>query len=667
MIHHRTRPLIMTLAVAALAIAAAQAEESPLSRSFQLGEVLVVGGERDATEGALGRVDGALAEQRERADVADAAGLLPEVAIARVGGRNEKVIYVRGFDARQVPLFIDGIPVYVPYDGTVDPGRFSTFDLSELSVARGFSPVIYGPNTLGGAINVVSLRPTEPHEVYSRAGAFSGDGVEAGVRAGMLKSAGYAQGGISYRKRDHFRVSDDYTPAGAEDGGRRENSGARDLQLGVKAAWTPGDGDELALGFVRQDSEKDVPPYGGTDPRVRPRYWRYSEWIKNSIYLVGHKGLGLNGYVKPRAFYDTYDNTLDSYDDDTYTTQTKPYAFRSIYDDYTFGGSVEAGGEFRERHAPRAAVHFKRDVHREHNEGQPESEFSDDTWSLALEDSLRFNAEWSLVLGAAYERRESVEATDRAGRQPVSYPDNANDSFNPQAGLFYNMSTTGVLRATVAAKSRFPTLKDRYSYRLGTAIPNTELDPERAIHYELGYAGQPLPGLDARLSVFYSRIRDSIQQVDRVEYDEATDTWLYQLRNVGKAEHRGLEAGLAYRFCSAAKAGVDYALLERKNITSPELKPIDTPEHRALAFMELNPVDRVTLVPNVEYNSARYSSSDGVRVDGFWLWNLNAKIELPRGFALAAGVQNIFDENYELSEGYPEEGRNYYASVSCRF
>ena len=31
--------------------------------------------------------------------------------------RNEKTLTVRGFDSRQVPLFIDGIPVYVPYDG----------------------------------------------------------------------------------------------------------------------------------------------------------------------------------------------------------------------------------------------------------------------------------------------------------------------------------------------------------------------------------------------------------------------------------------------------------------------------------------------------------------------------------------------------------------------
>ncbi|MGZ8220275.1 MAG: TonB-dependent receptor plug domain-containing protein, partial [Methylobacter sp.] len=46
-----------------------------------------------------------------------------------MGARNERLIYIRGFNSRQVPLFMDGIPVYVPYDGNVDLNRFSTFDI----------------------------------------------------------------------------------------------------------------------------------------------------------------------------------------------------------------------------------------------------------------------------------------------------------------------------------------------------------------------------------------------------------------------------------------------------------------------------------------------------------------------------------------------------------
>ena len=63
------------------------------------------------------------------------------------------------FQGVALGAFIDGIPVYVPYDGYVDFNRFSTADLSTIQVSKGFSSVAYGPNTLGGAINLVSRKP----------------------------------------------------------------------------------------------------------------------------------------------------------------------------------------------------------------------------------------------------------------------------------------------------------------------------------------------------------------------------------------------------------------------------------------------------------------------------------------------------------------------------
>ncbi|CAG5074652.1 Vitamin B12 transporter BtuB [Dyadobacter sp. CECT 9623] len=77
----------------------------------------------------------------------NALNILPGVSIANVGQRNESVVYVRGFDLRQVPVFIDGVPVYVPYDGYVDMGRFTTFDLAEINVSKGFASILYGANT----------------------------------------------------------------------------------------------------------------------------------------------------------------------------------------------------------------------------------------------------------------------------------------------------------------------------------------------------------------------------------------------------------------------------------------------------------------------------------------------------------------------------------------
>jgi iron complex outermembrane receptor protein len=69
----------------------------------------------------------------------------------------------------------------------------------------------------------------------------------------------------------------------------------------------------------------------------------------------------------------------------------------------------------------------------------------------------------------------------------------------------------------------------------------------------------------------------------------------------------------------------------------------------------------------VEYNSSRYTTTGGTKVDGFWLCHVDAQVELPHGFGLYAGIHNLFDENYELGEGYPEEGRSFYLGAEYRF
>jgi iron complex outermembrane recepter protein len=650
----------LALALGAAGGSVAQEE----STVFSLGEVLVVGAAEAGGEGTATRVSGEAAERQGRRTVAEAAALAPGITLTRVGGRNESMAYVRGYDTRQVPLFVDGIPVYVPYDGNVDMGRFDIFDLAELSISKGFSPVVYGPNALGGAINLVTLRPTLPQEFLARAGVFSGEGYEGAFRAGALREAGYVQAGISVRARDHFRVSDDFEPTPTEDGGRRGNSDSRDLMLNAKVAWTPGEkGDEFAVGFARQDSEKGVPVYAGKDPAIQPRYWRYTEWLKNSLYAVGNVAVGRTGYVKPRFFFDTYENTLEAYDDATYSTQDKRSSFTSVYDDYAFGGSVEAGAAAGDRHEWRTAAHYKQDVHREHDGKGPTSTFKDETWALGLEDRMSLTERLSLAAGAAFEARRSLEAFDAGVGAP--FAGNDNQAFNPQAGLFYAMSGA-TLRATTARKTRFPTLKDRYSYRLGTALPNPGLDPEAAWHFEAGAEGRIASGLEGRASVFYSRLDDTIQQVDRVA-QSAEGTWLYQLRNVGESENAGAEAGLTWTAAEGLKAGFDYLYLHRENLDDPQIKPTDVPDHSLKLFAEWRALPNLALRPSAEYNSSRYSTSYGTKADGFWRVDLGAEWTLPREFGVVAGIRNVFDENYALQEGYPEEGRSFHASVRRRF
>jgi iron complex outermembrane receptor protein len=659
------RLLAALFPLSAVAAIAATTPTQATDGVFTLGAVEVLGQKLAPADTLPARVNGDTLRELERRDLATALPLIAGVTLINGGDRNEALVSVRGFDSRQVPLFLDGVPVYVPYDGNVDLRRFSTGDLALISVSKGFSSVLYGPNALGGAINVISRRPQASLE--GSLSAFAGNGGLQGfdARVGGVRGAWYAQAYAGYEERDSYRLSSDFRPVTTENGGDRENSFRRDEKASFKLGYTPNSTDEYAFGVSIQRGEKGNPPYAGADPRQRARFWKWPQWDKTSVYFVSTTQLA-GGYVKPRLYYDTFVNTLDAFDNATYTTQRLGSSFRSLYDDYTFGASVEGGLAPLAAHTLKSALHLKRDVHRERNVGQAVQSMRDETASLALEDTWQPRAELSLVGGVSLERRRSQQAQNRAGPGFTDFPRNDNTTANPQLGLFYTTAPAATWHATVARRTRFPTLKDRYSYRLGQALPNPDLRPERALHYEIGYTGPLAFGLSLRAAAFLSQLNDAIIQVDNVARS-ATGVPLFQLQNFGRAENRGIELALEQSPAKWLRWSTSYTRLQRENRTAPALRLTDTPQHRVLATADLRPLAWLSILPSFEYTTDRYSTSYGIIAPSHAVTSLHARARLPQRLTLSAGVTNLFDRNYTLREGYLEAGREFTARLEWQF
>ncbi|WP_228466989.1 TonB-dependent receptor plug domain-containing protein [Adhaeribacter swui] len=229
-------------------------------RVFKLGEVVISG--RQTEENTT--VTSEQLESFNRLDVSHALNLLPGVNLAGVGARNESVVLVRGFDLRQVPVFIDGVPVYVPYDGYVDLARFTTFDVAQINVAKGFSSVTYGANTLGGAINIVSRKPLKKLELETRAGWLSRQGQRLSLNVGSNLGKFYVQGSASRLKQETFPLADDFTPKENEDGKDRDNAYREDAKYTLKVGFTPREKDEYALSYVNQRGRRATRPTWAT-------------------------------------------------------------------------------------------------------------------------------------------------------------------------------------------------------------------------------------------------------------------------------------------------------------------------------------------------------------------------------------------------------------------
>lgn len=637
---------------------------------FTLGEVSV---SSNKIGPAFNSVRSSRLQTFARNDAAQALNLLPGVTLSEVGPRNEAMLYIRGFDLRRVPVLIDGIPVYVPYDGYVDLARFTVFDLSEVQISKDYTSVNYGPNAMGGAINLITRKPVNKFELDGATGWQSG-GYRSNFNVGSNLGKFYIQAGVSRYKRNYFPMSKDFVPTKTEDGGHRGNAYSKDEKVSVKVAYTPNSKSEYAISYAYQHGTKGTPVYTGTDTLnslfKKPRYWQWPKWDKQSLYFLSSTQIDSTQYIKTRLYYDRFINTLNSYDDDTYTTMTKPYAFSSLYNDYTFGGILEYGKKIGQADNLVASAQYKQDVHREHNLGEPVAKMSDVTTTVGVENQLKITGQLLLFTGLSFNDRSSLTAQHYNSTTGTidDFPPNRSNAVNVQGALQYNIDPDNTLGLTVARKTRFATTKDRYSYSMGTALANPDLKAEYAVNYDLSYKGNFL-GNTLKLygSAFYSKIYNTILSVNSVAYDSTTGTSLSQLQNTGKSEHVGFELGINYRIVPSLLAGANYTYTKLNNITDPGIYFTDVPRSKFWGFIEYDLKSIFSIQVNGENDSKRYSTSYGTVAGAFTLFNTSAKVHVWRWFSAQAGVNNIFDKNYALTEGYPEPGRNYFANLIYRF
>ena len=670
-----TRAGVAALLLALGAIAAAETSTDTERRDvFQLGVVEVTGraDEVGVEYPGVERITAEDLRRHERWDATEAMNMIPGVMIENVGNRNERVVFIRGYDSRQVPLFVDGIPVYVPYNGSIDLGRFTTFDLAEIHVTKAFTSVLYGPNTLGGSINLVTRRPSGAFEADVLAGVGFDDNWAQNVHRvaaniGTNQGSWYLQAGASVLDRNHFRLSGDYTPAGAEDGGRRDNSDLKDTKYSLKVGLTPNVTDEYSLAYYRQESDRGTPPYAGPFS-VNQRFWRWPVYDKESLYFLSRTSFGGGHYVRTRAYYDNFDNLLRSFDDNTYTTQDRGFAFDSTYDDYTWGGGVEFGFDLGPNHFLKTAASFKRDFHREQDDvGEPWEKFEDMTVTVGVEDTWHLSDATKVIGGLSWNRQESRRADQKAPDGTIlPFPTGSNSAANVQLGLFHDLSLATTVHATVGRKTRFPTISNRFSGRFGSALPNPDLKAETATNYEVGFEREA-GGIKYGGAVFLSQLEDAIQSV-AIAPDLCTSPPCSQPQNIEKQDNKGLELFVDVPLLTGLDLHFDYTYLDRKNKTRPDVRPIDTPRHKAFAYLVYQPIDALDLIASTVYESRRISESTGVRgVGAFTVVNLKASWRMRADLALEFGANNVADRNYAYDEGFPEPGRNWFLNLHYRF
>jgi iron complex outermembrane receptor protein len=249
---------------------------------------------------------------------------------------------------------------------------------------------------------------------------------------------------------------------------------------------------------------------------------------------------------------------------------------------------------------------------------------------------------------------------------------------NPLASLSYSVSENGNLFLTFARKSHFPTMKDRYSYKNGKAIPNPFLKPEHARNWSLGYSHAFSRRTMVQLDVFRSDVSDAIQSATiPAEFEgqcpSLTGGVCERSVNVSEEVHQGFEFTIRSTPWSRVTADANYSFLNR-TIDGPEsmsgVYPTGAPKHKAVGTVSVHLPRQALVMVTARYESGTIETNDSgfvVPASKFATADIGLVLPVYAGTSLQAGIRNLFDRNYYYKEGFPEPGRNWHFSLRYRF
>jgi outer membrane cobalamin receptor len=637
------------------------AESSNEGTVFRMGEVVVTG-EAGGVEsvGTVYRITEAEIKTRGARTLDEALELVPGL-IVRIGGSGTPRIDIRGFRTRHVQLLLDGIPVNDTYDAQFDPTTFPVEYIAEIKVTTGGGSVLYGTGGNGGVINIVTKKGREG--VSGTVTGEAGEGDRYIGRATLSGGTGAADAfvGLSLFDRDNYPVSGDFDETADEDGDERENS---DLTRGsIFANFGYAFTGDTQLGFVYNHTwgENGVPGrvnYDRDDPfSQRPRYERVDDIQSDSAQLsLDHRMDGpfsLRGW----AFFNQQELEENRYDNGDFNTQaergargqesTTRVAGANIQVKYAFpekgGLTLGLSGENHDWDADGFEVN--RDEEREFFEDDRDLQ----VYSTALEAELFPIDKLGLVVGYGHHFQEKDGGSG------------AND-FSYLFGAWYDLTDETRLRASHSRKIRFPSIRQLNDVGTG----NEDLDAERSLHWE-GGVEQTLPAeTQAWLVGYYTKSKDFI---------ERDDTDFFQ--NYEEYRFQGVEIGVENRFVENLMVRATYSFLDTENRSPGNDR----------AELQHRPEDKFTLETayTFSFGLTAYASLLHVADQVFYDRDNEPPLEqrelgdftvvdlkltqtlLNDRLDLYAGVENLFDEDYEESYGLPQPGRVLYAGVEYRF
>ena len=566
-------------------------------------------------------------EREQRRTVPDALANVPGLNIVQTGGPGGQTsVFMRGTNANQVKVLIDGIDVSDPSNPnrSFDFGQLLTADIARIEVLRGPQSGLYGADAIGGVISIITKKGDGPPKATAVV-----EGGSFGTFNQIASLSGGDQRGNYAFTAAHFRTaSTPVTPLELLPPGRpRINDSYDNWTYSTKLGYNVSD--NLALNWVGRFTDATL-HFTGDDFSVFPS-------VPNAVQSIqaAHQF-----YQRGEAVLTSLDGRLVNYFGVNYTNT---FNWNKAPDPAAPG--INKGD--RTRYDWHSVFEFL--------PGQimitglqQETERLDTGTLMASNGTTSAFAELQTQLAQRLFLVSNVRYDE-------------NDAFGNRttyrlAPAFIVPVTETKLKASLGTGFKTPTLSQLY-VDLRPAFNffgNPNLLPEQSVGYDFGFE-QPIANDRFRFGV--TRYHNNITNLINTN---ATGT---SYINVGEAITSGYEAFASAAVTDRLRLRTDYTYTKAIDAIT-ELELLRRPRHKYTLAAEWNPTDQLLLSAtwlrvSTWIDGNRDFSIQRLTAPGYAVLNLAANYTVNQYTTVFGRIDNLLNERYQNPTGFDRPGLGY--------
>jgi vitamin B12 transporter len=589
------------------------------AEDINLKDVIVVASRvAQSPENVIGDVTVINREEIERAGQSTFIELLqkqPGVEISSNGGAGSLAsVYLRGANANQTIVLIDGVRVNSITAGTTYLSNISLLQIERIEILRGPAGGLYGQDAVGGVIQIFTKQVTGSPQFNAAVGygSYNTRSVEAGM--------GGSYNGLDYSINVSNKETDGFSALRISNDARQDKDGYSNLSANGSISYNINERNSFGIRFFDSKGKIDYDSSIAFNNTNKSKQTSLSLFSKNKINDIWTSNL-------------TASKGVDRYDDKSYSDWFNSWSesyIKSIQNQYSWQNNFE---------------------------------LTLGTFTLAYD-----RLEQDLKTSYAYQGKSRDSNGYYFGYLKDIGAHSIQTNFRLEDSTQYGKNTTGYLgygyrinpnwRATTSYGTAFkaPTFNDVYAPSGWGANPNINPEESENIEASLRYSNETSL---ASVTLYQNKITNLILS------SGASGIPAYQMGNIGKAELKGITIA-ASTSINGWRINGNLDIQSPENSETKKMLPFRANRHGS--------IDLGKSWGDWNFNSELIGSSERYnnptntqRMSGYVIVNLVADYNIDHQWTLQTRVNNLFDKNYALaysgSTPYNTPGANVFVSL----